>query len=418
MVNVYVFNPTHKLRLLSRLVFQATKRILKNGQIDPTQQRKMNIAYYQCADVASFATAASFKSPSSITKLVYDPVYYKDESENGFCVFQVENTLFRVHRFLLTREPSAFEDMLCFPQKRFSDNGSREDPILLADRVEQFRDLLWALYALPNELHRLTESSMELPFERLLNIAELSQKYYFTSFESWSVGRIYAAIKDNNGPLRNASPELASRILAIAVQANHEKLLDLVTKKLISRILWHNMSPDPILPIAEKYGLRALQGICCYRQLTNMERATPYSSERGSNSTVTQLAIPLTFTMERRVRYFNAHRSLVELWEMLRTSPPVFREEEEEEGGCGCASRGQCLATWTRLWQEGSAHPEMLQYGPADVLGRLKLLMVSLRKRLNGMPTFSVQCTLSALEAIAAVRDEILESLMDHFEEA
>ncbi|KAF8625906.1 hypothetical protein AX17_006632 [Amanita inopinata Kibby_2008] len=411
MVNIYVFNPSHKLRFLSKLFYQGTKRILKNVQVDApaglpatARPRKANIAYPQGSDF-SFELSST---TSALRKPIRDPDYYKDENQGGFCIFRVENTLFRVHRFFLTREPSAFEDMLSFPQKRFSNNGTcDENPIVLSDKVEQFRDLLWALYALPHELHRVSDPHVIPPLEKLLNIAEMSNKYCFASFESWSVERIYALAKDTSGPLRNASPRVYARVLTVAVLSDHPKLLEMVTKKLISRILWHNMPPEPILPIADKYGLRELQGICYYRQLTSMERDSPYYS---SNSNSSQLAIPLTFSVEKRVRYFSAHRSLVELWERLRSSPPSFYHD-------GCPSHGHCLITLTHLWYEVGSSVQTLQYGPADVLGKLKILMINLRNAMNNTPTISVQCTLSALEAIAMTRDEIIGDLIDYFQE-
>jgi hypothetical protein len=46
------------------------------------------------------------------------------------------------------REPSMFEDMLRYPKKRYNNSGTSDDnPVVLPDRVDQFRDLLWALYA-------------------------------------------------------------------------------------------------------------------------------------------------------------------------------------------------------------------------------------------------------------------------------
>ena len=47
------------------------------------------------------------------------------------------------------REPSTLEDMLRYPPKRYNNYGISDDnPVVLPDRVDQFRDLLWALYAL------------------------------------------------------------------------------------------------------------------------------------------------------------------------------------------------------------------------------------------------------------------------------
>lgn len=246
---------------------------------------------------------------------------------------------------------------------------------------------------------------MTPPFERLLNIAEMSSKYSIASFWAWSLERIYTLARDTSGPLRNVPAETCARVLQVAVASKNEKFLQVVIKKLMARILWHNLSPEPILPIAEKYALRQLLGICYYRQLTTMERDTPYFKQSG----VSQLAIPLTFSVEKRIGFFHAHHFLVEVWERLRTNPPLFHRE-------GCPSHGLCLETWAHLWHEAASSSQLLRYGPADVLGRLKTLMICLRDSMNEMPSISVQCTLSALETISTIRDEIIADLMDYFE--
>ncbi len=163
---------------------------------------------------------------------------------------------------------------------------------------------------------------MTPPLERLLNIAEMSSKYSIASFWAWSVERIYTLARDANGPLRNVPAETCARTLKIAATSGNEKFLEVVIKKLMTRILWHNMSPEPILPIAEKYALRQLRGICYYRQLSTMERDTPYFNQSG----VSQLAVPLTFSVEKRIGFFHAHHSLVATWERLRTNPPMFQQ--------------------------------------------------------------------------------------------
>ena len=58
---------------------------------------------------------------------------------------------------------------------------------------------------------------------------------------------------------------------------------------------------------------------------------------------------------------------------------------------------------------------EILFHGSADVLGRLKAMMLSLRKSLCGSSGLTLQCKMTALEAITALRDEIIGGLMVHF---
>ncbi|KAM6494474.1 hypothetical protein JOM56_010835 [Amanita muscaria] len=409
MVNIYVYNPSKKLGWLRKLLLEASKRVLKNihnesamGLTTAARPPKASIVFSPTSDHSfEFTKPAKAKG-----KPVRDPEYYKDESQGGFCIFQVENKLFRVHRFFLMREPSAFEDMLRFPSRRYNNNGSSDDnPVILSDREEQFRDLLWALYARPSDLQRLSDRR-EMPFlEKLLNIAEMSTKYCIVSFRTWSVQCIYALTKDANSPLRSAPTGMYARILAVAASSGCDRLLEYVTKKVATKILWHNMPPEPFIPVAERNELRKLQGICYYRQLTTMERETPYLSLSGSS----QLAIPLSFNVEKRKRFFRAHSRLVELWEELRSTPPDVTID-------GCPSHGLCMDTWTHLWREAGSSAEILRCGPADVLGRLKAFMVYLRHAINETPAINEPCTHSALQEIASVRDEIIEKLGMYFE--
>ncbi|CCL99253.1 uncharacterized protein FIBRA_01268 [Fibroporia radiculosa] len=83
--------------------------------------------------------------------VVRDEAYYIDGAD---CVIRVENTLFRVHRFLLARDSSAFQDMFSLPlgegsQSALQEGFSDSNPIrLFGDTAQEFRTLLSLLYAL------------------------------------------------------------------------------------------------------------------------------------------------------------------------------------------------------------------------------------------------------------------------------
>lgn len=106
MVNIY-FKPVQKFRILSNFIFQTTRRILRNvlhtesamGLAAASRAVKANIAY------ATSERSLKF-SQKSLEKPVRDPEYYKDESQGGFCVFQVENSLFKVALLSVALNPS------------------------------------------------------------------------------------------------------------------------------------------------------------------------------------------------------------------------------------------------------------------------------------------------------------------------
>lgn len=99
MANLYLFNPANKLRFLSTLVLQVSKRILRNIQPQMTKipdldaertQAKFNIKVFDLVDTDLRHVHASQEG------LFRDMEYYKDEKDAGLCVFRVENTLFKV----------------------------------------------------------------------------------------------------------------------------------------------------------------------------------------------------------------------------------------------------------------------------------------------------------------------------------
>ncbi|KAJ3563911.1 hypothetical protein NP233_g8631 [Leucocoprinus birnbaumii] len=123
--------------------------------------------------------------------------YFRDATR----VFQVENHLFRIHDYLLTRESLFFERMFSLPQPSKGledgctatasccDGSSDDNPILCHDKLDAFRALCWALYARPLEVHQ-QEDPKYVDITRLLSIAAIAHKYEFTSLEEWSISVI------------------------------------------------------------------------------------------------------------------------------------------------------------------------------------------------------------------------------------
>jgi len=101
MANLYLLNPTSKLRSLSALVLKASRRILKkNISLQPpripdlnaerSHAARFNLKVFDLVDT----DLRHVHHPQG--RLFRDMEYYKDEREAGLCVFRVENTLFKV----------------------------------------------------------------------------------------------------------------------------------------------------------------------------------------------------------------------------------------------------------------------------------------------------------------------------------
>jgi hypothetical protein len=99
MVNLYVFNPSNKLRFLSAFLQRSSKRIRKNIQ---SSQQTHRLADLHAAQSRATFNLKVFDLVDSTARYVpqgglfRDVEYYKDEREAGLCVFRVEDTLFKV----------------------------------------------------------------------------------------------------------------------------------------------------------------------------------------------------------------------------------------------------------------------------------------------------------------------------------
>lgn len=412
MVNIYAFNPSHKLRFLSAFLQRASKRIREN--IQNSQQTHHRAAALKLPDIDADPSRAPFNlkvfdlvdtNSRYVPQggLFRDIEYYKDEREAGLCVFRVEDTLFKVHKCYLIREPCAFADMFSLP---FVKESQSDDPIRaipLSDTAEQFRDLLWALYAVPAQLCAPPENDAAF-LGRLLNIALLASKYCIVSYEAWALDRILTLAQNPNLFLRQASPELCARALHVASLCDHRHLMDIIVQRLVARMLWSDLNRQPILHVAIRLGIPILQGVAYYRDLVDLERA---HQDKGGGLTF----LPSVPHEEQRLRLFSAYQSLVSLWDRIRTKPPAFEIDDHT-----CSEHSVCIATWTKLWSSVASSEQTTKHGVVDVLGRLKSMMIQLKKAMMESRTgMSLGCTLSALESITTARDDIVDGLIDHF---
>ncbi|KDR82930.1 hypothetical protein GALMADRAFT_134458 [Galerina marginata CBS 339.88] len=406
MVHLYVLNPAHKLRFIARHFFKGSKRILKQvnepsststipefPEVQPPRPPKFNILDFIKADLPLAPHGG----------LTRDNEYYRDDSEGGFCIFRVENTLFKVHKCYLLREPSAFGDMFSLPAIPGNREGLSDDAaVTLSDTAEQFQDLLWALYATPTQLYSTSEADWP-SIERLLNIAETTNKYCIASYETWALDRIVALAQNPMGFLRHGPPEICARALNIAALCNHQMLLDIITQRLVPRILWSDVDRQAILKVAESRGLRKIQGVAYYRELIDMENAS--DAPRKSSRAI----FPPSMDVEKRMLFLAAHHSLVNFWECIKATPPTFIEH-------GCPAHTHCLNTWTELWLHTASSPQTQRHGSADILGKLKSMMILLKKSTRESDSIGVTCSLAALESITTTREDIIAGLMEHFQ--
>ncbi|KAH9841412.1 uncharacterized protein C8Q71DRAFT_803146 [Rhodofomes roseus] len=388
---------------------------------------------------------------------VHDENYY---DEGADCVIRVEDTLFRVHRFLLARDSSVFQDMFNLPtgeakeetpQEGFSD----EEPIhLFGETAEEFRIFLSVLYALPEELHAYRTASSDI--SRLLTVASLTNKYHFISTAWWAVSALYSVTSGEFGPpthpmgdLTRASTAALIRILEVAMRCGHRRLIDFVVESWSNRILSKDLAPRAAMRVADRWDLDGLRGVAYYVQLMEMGKDFDGRLRMGHNLLSTQTqemrparsvaqlvqvqgsneeavvpaparstssseppsedeTAPLTTVQLRRL--LSGFYAMVTLWDHLRLNPPNFPRPD----GCTYHMHG-CVLTFRTVWLDAAKHDKTTTYGSADVVGRLRCVEDQLRASTDLACALSPGCKREALAAVKKLVKDVQEGLSARF---
>ncbi|KIP10179.1 hypothetical protein PHLGIDRAFT_11426 [Phlebiopsis gigantea 11061_1 CR5-6] len=295
---------------------------------------------------------------------------------DGDCAIRVQDTLFRVHRFLLSRDSSAFEDMFSMPRCGNSpkEGHSDEEPILLeSENVDDFAELLSILYALPSELQDLRSNPANV--YRLLAIAEITNKYHFVSTSSWAISALCQVTECRDEPWRalrtTQQPRLPPpawctapilrRIIEVAQLCGHQMLCDHAAEKWIELIYIGRANPVYAMAVADEYGLPRLKGISYYEALLSCDDSFECMFEPVSEGSERPAMAPA-----QKAGLLSGFFSLVRRWESLRATAPTFAKPD----GCTYHAHG-CLSTWQAVWKSTTKCDAMVHRRTADVLGHL-----------------------------------------------
>ncbi|EGN93971.1 hypothetical protein SERLA73DRAFT_78354 [Serpula lacrymans var. lacrymans S7.3] len=286
---------------------------------------------------------------------IHDDVYYIDD---GDCVIQVGDTLFKVHRWVLSRDTSAFSDMFVVSgggDKTHSDGelegSSDTTPIFLqGDSVEQFRSLLWVL---PNAI--LTRSSFITTdnVEFLAQVAEIAHKYQFSHIEERAC--VVLCEVPSNKAFWHSGVDSASRLLDISYICQDDCLRSKLLEAWIPRLLSRSIPAIPALLIADKYELQSLQGAAYYSYILRMD-------EMNSNGRLSPESLL------NQIQYNGLLRGY---WWLSHTSPleniPTYERSSK------CLGSVYCSQSWRSLWGKSCAN---LDVSPGihrlDVLGKMR----------------------------------------------
>ncbi|RPD62285.1 hypothetical protein L226DRAFT_532688 [Lentinus tigrinus ALCF2SS1-7] len=366
-----------------------------------------------------------------------DGTYY---IHDGNTVLLVEKTLFKVHRSVLTKDKSAFETMFQLSSETDSarsdssmntaqEGESDDNPIRLqGDTADEFRALLWALYALPHEL--TIAMTADADCTQLLNLVRITHKYQFRSIMTWALSALHhyysrpGAFDDiittnsstSAGPLpatnpptlphtgglaSSSQPPTLEQLTELAALCERGDLLE-ATLTRWKRLIGEGRDLALAIAIGERFNLRPIVGLAYHALMLRGKAA--WDAERS-------------LTRAQRVRLLAGYYALTKLWDALPSQPPPLTHTAR------CTSQQRCTKAWGALWRTVLETGTQVMPGLAreDVLGKIMLaesMMKALVEReipsqgfLDGMP----HCRESALVATSMRVREIKEGLADCF---
>ncbi|KAK7006459.1 hypothetical protein R3P38DRAFT_2555849, partial [Favolaschia claudopus] len=196
-------------------------------------------------------------------------------SDDGDLIIRAGNTLFeanyaQVHKFLLSRDSSMFEDMFAVPETSIAVDGlTDETPLFVADSAEAFEALLWILYALPPELRPYqlcVPHAVDL--DRILLVAEITNKYHFVSLETWSIKIIESIVPAVS--FTETRMSFLMRTMTLAERVSNGTLSNAVMVAW-EGALQRGVNPGPLLAILDRDGPSSLSTRTYYAQLFRMK---------------------------------------------------------------------------------------------------------------------------------------------------
>ncbi|KAH7906716.1 hypothetical protein BJ138DRAFT_1161958 [Hygrophoropsis aurantiaca] len=364
----------------------------------------------------------------------------RDESYyfcDGSCILRIENTLFNVHRTILSKDQSSFSTMFTLPQGELPTEGASDDsPIVLhGDTVEEFRNFLWVLYALPHELNTLRSPQADL--NRLIDIARISSKYSFKSTETWALDVIQEFVDRKPSPLLSnipltfpflgASPNVSSpaaidskaqitSLIRLAQMCNHARLLETMVTLLHQLMSISIQYAHLAMSLADELDIRHLRGIAYLEVLqravivpVQSHQDIPLVEDEGQDNVDGRERVMVNPTQQ--LRLLSGYHRLSKVWERLRVAPPQFDHAQS----CGATwHQHGCTQSWSDFWKEKTRTEGVLALGTSDVIGKLTAIVKEFDKW--GSATYMHHdCRTSARRSIQDKIKQIQDSLPDYF---
>jgi hypothetical protein len=325
-------------------------------------------------------------------------------------VLLVDHALFKVHRSMLTKDNSSFEEMFSLDEVRSNlspdqqlEGQDDDNPIhLQGDTSDEFRALLWSLYALPAELVQLSSPDGYLNTMRFIHLARIAHKYQFRTTERWALQVLITYTKRTDSQNTSCLEQLTE---VASLCACPELLNDAVARW--KTLLAQGRDVALAIGLGERLGLKKLTGLAYHKMMIAGRSIWD--------------ADPI-LTRSQKVRLLSGYYTLSHLCESLPSQPPSFSHDSS------CVVARCCAATWLNLWKvitsdkEDGFSDQVTKLQPGDLLGRVMMAESILRALVdcdiprNGMMDGMHEiCGELALKAVQKKVREVQKQLVDYF---
>lgn len=329
-----------------------------------------------------------------------DPDFYRTEPAAD-CVVRILNTRFKIKGSLLSDSSRVFQDIL---SKHRETTRRLDAPLLLIADADEFRALLWALYASPKE--RAAQPREHEDVERLLLITAIASQYRCDDLQKWSKAAILRTVSHDAAFVASCSSALFARIIDVAIRTRHDTLLDSTITQWAGRLRVGDAPSVPAVLAADAHELPRLRGVAYYAHIQGMLAGQTTITSRGA----TQFQADPRLSNAQVMRLLSGYWSLVSLWERLRRAPPKF------ECAAGCPKgRGRCATVWGARWGVAAASDRANALSSAKVLALLSTVRDLLAVDKEVMTELHPPCRLAALEALRTQTRDLEDGLADHF---
>ncbi|KAJ7149467.1 hypothetical protein C8R43DRAFT_887923 [Mycena crocata] len=331
---------------------------------------------------------------------------------DGDCVLRVEDTLFKIHRYHLTCETSAFQGLFLLPAATgdIVEGSSDQYPIRLAgDTVDQVRAFFGYAYLSPFHLQYARLHTGEI--NSLISTAQFTHKYGLESFERWTKTAITTLCsKDRWKLLKTCAVDLYVTLLRMHSLHSLLWVKKQIRRYWVSRLRKNETSVTMAhaLDIAEELQFRDLQGDLYYLQLQKLRE------QDAIDIPATQAAPPLPaeLSVVHQLRLLTGYRSLDLSWNRLAKTPLALPALTCTEGTA--AHDLHCVAVWDEQWR-GAARDQFSATKPIeeDFLIRVRSFQTSLSQRLAEDPCSSMTHTIK--HGFSDLIKALESSMADHF---